>query len=135
MAKLPKKRTGKESSFCITACKEKGRIIKSELKKSTKNPKHQMIVLTFKVLEGENKGKQVLQWYNIVHTKEDVSNIAYEELDHIAFCCGLDGYKDTKEFHGIDLTLDISVAGKFNDVAVLPLEKKKKKKKGKKTPF
>lgn len=135
MAKLPGKRKGKKNSFSIEECRCTGRIVESELLPSKKNKKNKAIVLHFKMKNGDSKGKIVKQWFSIKHTNPETEKIAFEQLDNIAFCCGIGNYKDTKQFHGIDLTLDVTKSkdGKYNQVEVFPLEKKGKK--GKKKPF
>lgn len=140
MAKVGKRKS-KENSFLIDDCRCTARITKSELKSGKENKKVKGIMITFKLRDGKQKGKELSKWYTIEHpTSSQAEMIGLESLDHIGFCCGLDKYKDTKEFHGVDVTVDITKDGKFNSVEVFPLEKsgkkkKKKKKKGKKDPF
>jgi len=132
MAKVGKRKS-KEYSFLIDDCRCTGRITDSILQSSKTNKNNKGIILTFKCRDGKQKGKEIKQWFNVVHTNQQTEEIALEQLDHIAFCCGLDSYKDTKEFHGIDLEIDVSNDGKYNSVEVFPFEGKKKSgKKGKK---
>jgi len=127
--KTSKKRKAKKSEFSVLP---EGPVVvvitEEEEKESKKGDKG--LFLHFKIKKGskKQKGNTVKIWYNIGHPDQKTKTIAYEELDNIAFACGLKKWSDTKKFHGIPMSADLEVDGQYNRVAnIEPISGKKSK--------
>ncbi len=95
MAKIPGgKRKGKKSDGFTPV--EEGTygllITKAEVKSTKGNKANKMVALTFKILKGENKGKTITGFYNVVNDNDQAQRIGKEQLDDMAFCCGIKSY-------------------------------------------
>lgn len=113
-------RIGGEAGFDATqdyrANIEKGwhlcAITEADVKKSKKGD--DMVVLEFKILEGEDKGGGVRLFLNLYHPTTKVRGIAEKQFAEVVKACGLATVRDTDELLNRVLKVYISPDGDFD---------------------
>jgi len=83
-------------------------ITKTELKPNSSGT-GQLLVFSFEVVKGDQKGETVAQRLNIVHTKQVTQRIAQTELANICRACGVPSIRDTAELHNKSLGISVGV--------------------------
>lgn len=90
-------------------------IIASE-RKPTKSGNGDMLVLTFKIISGDAKGRQVTTRLNVWNANDTARKIALAELGDICRATGVLAPKATEQLHGIPITIKVIVRGEYNDI-------------------
>ena len=87
----------------------------SEIKdtKDTRN-NNKILQFTWKIIDGEHKGRILWSSLNIVNDNKTAADIAYRELGAIGKACGVKTPKESSELHGIPIVLSVGVE-KRND--------------------
>jgi hypothetical protein len=68
----------------------------------------QRLKLTYKVLDGTHKGRQINQWLSVIcPTSDKAVEIAQRTLREICEAIGLKGFKMTEELHGKPLVVKV----------------------------
>ncbi len=90
----------------IPAGKYSAVIIKSEMK-PTRSGKGSFLELTFQVLEGQHKGRQLWSRLNLNNPTVRAEEIAQQELSSVCRAVGVLQPKDSSELHGIPLVISV----------------------------
>lgn len=83
-------------------------IVKSEIK-PTKDNTGKRLLLSFRILEGDDAGKMVFAGLNIVNKNPVAEGIAKQELANICDAAGVEALQDTEELHGIPMGVFIDI--------------------------
>lgn len=83
-------------------------IIASERKKNRANTA-ELLELTFQVVDGPYKGRQLRTWLNLYHPNETAQKIAQAELSAICRAVGVLRPKDSAELHNLPLVVTVKV--------------------------
>ena len=83
-------------------------ITESELKDNAKGTGN-FIALTFKIMDGEYKGR--ILWANITysHSNNQAQQIGRKELNTLMAACGLASIQDTTQLHGVAMLIDVKI--------------------------
>ena len=76
---------------------------------STKSGSGQMLILTWKVLEGEFKGRLVFDRLNIQNQSKMAEEIAQRQLSTLCHAVGVLQLKTSEQLHGIPCTIKVVV--------------------------
>ena len=82
---------------------------------SSKSGKGRYLPMTFEIIEGEYKGRQIFKNFNLENSNEQAVKIAQSEIKELLQAIGWDfttkpcGPDDTSEIHMIPLTLQIAI--------------------------
>lgn len=80
---------------------------------SSRSGKGRYLPITFEIIEGEYKGRQIFKNFNLENTNEQAVRIAQSEIKELLQAVGWDftakpcGPEDTSEIHMIPLTLQV----------------------------
>lgn len=113
MSQLPsvfnaEKHSGRMGFNTIPKGKYKAQIVKSEMKK-TREGNGQMLVLMFKVSDGQHKGAVIFRRLNLVNQNDMAVTIAQNELATICDAIGKKAVKDSEELHAKEMWIDVVV--------------------------
>lgn len=89
-------------------------ISKSEIK-ANKKKDGKYINLTFKIIEGEHKGRIFWALMNIQNPNQQTVEIANKEFATICRAAGLNKVQDTEELHGIPMTVKVKITPAKDD--------------------
>ena len=113
------KHKSEESSYkLVPEGKYLTRISKVEVQPGSKDKKAKVAHFTFTIREGKRAKSTVKNFYNMKNKNQEAVDIAHGELSHLAFCCGMKNWDDEKlkKFVGNDVTVDVSIDGKYNKI-------------------
>jgi len=68
-----------------------------------------MVVMTFTVLDGDERGRTIKNFYGIHSANEVARRINRQEIKSIIVACGLQSAVDTQQLHSIPLTIKVAV--------------------------
>ena len=90
-------------------------VIVDSKSKQTKRGDGWMLEFTYKIIEGDQAGKSLLDRLNVQNPSPQAQEIAFGQLSAISHCVGRLAWQDTQELHNLPFKVKVEVIARADD--------------------